>query len=427
MSRTPRIRVEGALYYVTASSAADAPLFCDQRDYQTYLRYLKEYQARYGFKLYAFLLLPHQLELCLEPMNSVTISTIIHALNSRYTKYATKRHGRSGHLFQGRFRSTLLELETMLLPVTGFLHRYPQLQKLVDSVHMYQWSSLPAYIDSGRYDAMYCPHVEAAEVLQRLAEERPGVDYGAYLESISEEECRRLEGSLHQVAAGSETFLELIRQYQNGPSMSVEPVGRTPSHHAAHAHRWRAMEMAGRVAVAVVVMGAVGLYAERWSALSHQPRAVVMEKEDPVTLEHERVVKASAVPRGMLAGPMYLNGTAWNVQIKPVDAASVSDDAQSRVDQLRFFDGRKVVSLRLSEEGFGWSNYTLFDQSDGTVRWETMQTGPGGETVCWSGEAGGETMRGIMTRQLPGGATENFTFVGAPRHGHLSSQTSNDI
>ncbi len=331
MPRAPRIYVEGALYnYVTAASAVDVPLFCDQRDYQTYLGYLKEYQARFGFKLYAFLLLPCQLQLCLEPMSDTTISTIVHALNSRYSKYATKHLGRSGHLFQGRFQSTLLEKETMLLPVTGFLHRYPQALGACDDARLYQWSSLPAYLDGSRYDTVCSPHVEVAEVLQRLGEEEPGVDYATYLQSFSEEECRRLDVGLHQTAVGSEAFLALVRRYQSRPAASGTNTAQPEFARPTDASRWRhTLEAVGWVVVEVAVTG-----------LASEPRD---EKRVMCNVSGEK--RGRMIAKMCNAPSRYVGRVFWLMSVMALGCAVVvsSDDVWAKSAAAPIGQGRSAV------------------------------------------------------------------------------------
>ena len=109
MPRPTRMHRLGALYHVASQAMAGTQLFQDSADYEVYLDFLKEAKTRFGFRVYAFVLLPQELHLLVELTNDTTISTIMHALNSRYTKYAAKRHGISGHVFKARFSMTLLE------------------------------------------------------------------------------------------------------------------------------------------------------------------------------------------------------------------------------------------------------------------------------------------------------------------------------
>ena len=79
MPRPLRIHIDGALHYVTARAIAPLVLFKDEKDYAVYLELLEEYRRKFGFKLYAYVLFPDHLNLCLEPTNGTTISSIMHA------------------------------------------------------------------------------------------------------------------------------------------------------------------------------------------------------------------------------------------------------------------------------------------------------------------------------------------------------------
>lgn len=87
MPREPRIYIEKVLYFVTAKVNDGRTLFCDTQDYAGYLELLSEYKNEYGFKLFAFALMPKQLCLLVELKNDVTISTVMHDLNPRYMFY----------------------------------------------------------------------------------------------------------------------------------------------------------------------------------------------------------------------------------------------------------------------------------------------------------------------------------------------------
>jgi len=112
-----------------------------------------------------------------------------------------------------------------------------------------------------------------------------------------------------------------------------------------------------------------------------------------------------------LPGLATLDGTEWEIRLMPMGAESAAGIQQ---DQLAFTHNQ-VSSSALTVQQFPPSNYTLTPQPNGVLLWETMQTSPHGEVVCWRGEWQGTTMRGVTTRQPAGKAPENFTFVGTVR------------
>ena len=185
----------------------------------------------------------------------------------------------------------------------------------------------------------------------------------------------------------------------------------------------------------VASLVATWLYANNVTALRHTVRSLEVERSSVAGLfagnssasqsPLPALASATAAERPGLMGfvqPSSLAGTLWHVQIRPM-SADVSVAAQT--DQLQFESGT-VISTLLSAQGFPGTNYSLTLQSDGTVLWETMQTGPRGEVVCWRGEWDGRAMRGILTRQVPDQPAANFSFIGivAPQRDAVGAQTS---
>ena len=166
--------------------------------------------------------------------------------------------------------------------------------------------------------------------------------------------------------------------------------------------------LTGSLAVALISLCAAGLYAKNLSALRQTVRALAQER---VVVTHVVAPSASPEMSAHLASftmPSRLVGTSWDVQVMPMDGSGAK---AIQADELRFGAG-KVTSSLLSAQGFSEANYSLTLQPDGTVLWETMQTARSGEVVCWRGEWNGERMQGVITRQLPGQAASNFSFVG---------------
>ena len=105
-----------------------------------------------------------------------------------------------------------------------------------------------------------------------------------------------------------------------------------------------------------------------------------------------------------------LDGTTWSLELRPFEG-SEGGKKKNPQDAVTFH-GTTVASERLSKRGYGPSNYSLKVNDDGTATWETMQTKEGTGVAFWRGEVQGETMRGVLSQQPTGGATENFSFSG---------------
>lgn len=396
MPRPARLHVEGALYFVQAQAGPVSPLFRDSRDVDTYLDLLAQYQGQHRFKLYAYALWADRLQLCLEVAASAPLSRVMHDLNSRYTKLYSSRHRHEGPLFLGRYRAVVLEKETYLLRITRYLHAQPG--SLANSL--------------SHYRALELSWVDTQEVLGRLPTEDPRSAYEEFISTATPEELEQVRQNLRQPVVGSPDFQQRIAAGVS-PAAAAEkkpapvPVGLRPRGFlpaaAAFAllSAWMGTSMVGGPAAAGKVSGNQAIEVVVQAPASSAAAGSVQPASTPVP---------GSVSTAQLSGGVpfvnVLQDTVWDLQVRPGWASG-----EIRKDNLRF-ESRRMESAELTAQGFTGSNYTLTPQEDGTVLWETMQTGPNGETVCWRGEWNGRTMRGMMTRQLPNGETYSFNFVG---------------
>ena len=92
-----------------------------------YFGLIKKYREQYQAQVYAYSLMPSHLHLLLEVDEKTTISTIMHNINSSYTKYYNGRYERKGHLFRERFKAALVEKDPkVLLNLTAYIHLNPK-------------------------------------------------------------------------------------------------------------------------------------------------------------------------------------------------------------------------------------------------------------------------------------------------------------
>ncbi len=220
MTRIPKIHIEGALYYVTTRGDNNEDIFKAPEDYQGYLNLLKKYKEQYGFKLFAFVLLPDHPRLLIELKEGITLSDIMHDLNGNYTKYFNRKYSLKGHLFQERYQMNLMEKAQYLIYSSACIHLYPQWLNLAPKAAVYPYSSYPIYLYYTRLksDCVYTGQEpfgfdvemqqEIMEVLGALGEK----NYEDYLESISKEEIKIFAKHLKKsTILGSPEFSEAMR------------------------------------------------------------------------------------------------------------------------------------------------------------------------------------------------------------------------
>lgn len=144
MARPLRIAYSGAFYHVTARGNERRKIFLSQADYKKFLCYLTDAVHKYGVVLHAFALMGNHYHLIVETPNA-NLSAFVHAVNSAYTTYFNIKRKRAGHLFQGRFKSILIEKDRYLLELSRYIHLNPVRADIVEKPEDYPYSSYRSY------------------------------------------------------------------------------------------------------------------------------------------------------------------------------------------------------------------------------------------------------------------------------------------
>jgi putative transposase len=101
MAQKPRVEYAGAFYHVICRGNQRQVIFSSDADREYYLGRLEEYRHRYGFKVYAYVLMDNHVHLLIET-GKVALSRIMQGLQLRYTGYYNRKYKKVGHLFQGQ-------------------------------------------------------------------------------------------------------------------------------------------------------------------------------------------------------------------------------------------------------------------------------------------------------------------------------------
>lgn len=165
MSRHPRVEFPGALYHVFTRGNNRQAIFIDDEDRLAYLNGLQRAHERMGLTIYAFSLMGNHVHHLVETAET-PLRRVMQSLLTRYARRFNMRHGRIGHLFQGRYRALLCERDRYLLELIRYIHLNPARAGLVTDPAKWPWSSHPAYL--GR---MEIPWVATGPVLERFSKE----------------------------------------------------------------------------------------------------------------------------------------------------------------------------------------------------------------------------------------------------------------
>jgi REP-associated tyrosine transposase len=143
MARPLRIEFAGAIYHVIARGNARAPIFIDDHDRRLFLFELGRVAERLDWWLWAYCLMGNHYHLVLETAQP-TLARGMRDVNGNYSQGFNRRHDRVGHLFQGRYRSILLDKEGYLPQVIRYVLMNPVRAGLVDRPDDWYWSSFLA-------------------------------------------------------------------------------------------------------------------------------------------------------------------------------------------------------------------------------------------------------------------------------------------
>ncbi len=155
MARPLRIEYEGAFYHVTSRGNERKKIFYANSDYEKFKTYLKDAQDKYGYLLHCYVLMSNHYHLLMETPNA-NMSKVMHFINGSYTNYINRRRGRSGHLFQGRYKAILVERDRYLLELSCYMHLNPVRAGLVKRPEDYPYSSYGAFIRMGARNLVSC-------------------------------------------------------------------------------------------------------------------------------------------------------------------------------------------------------------------------------------------------------------------------------
>ena len=141
MSTRPHYNFPGVPQLVLTSTARQEPCFFVEKDYLYYLDVLQDCADEFQCHIHSYALMPDHIYLLVTPHSSNGLSHMMQSLSTRYVSYVQKTYGVTGSLWQGRYKSCLLECESYLLNCMRFIEEDPVREKRVEKLEEYRWSS----------------------------------------------------------------------------------------------------------------------------------------------------------------------------------------------------------------------------------------------------------------------------------------------
>lgn len=145
MARPLRIEFHGAHYHIFSRGTRKDNIFVEDRDRYIFLEKMEETAKKYNVFIHSYVLMNNHFHLYIEtPQGNVTKA--IHYLNTSYTNWFKAKYNIIGSIFQGRYKSILIEKESYAVTLSAYIHLNPVRADMVVQALDYKWSSYPAYL-----------------------------------------------------------------------------------------------------------------------------------------------------------------------------------------------------------------------------------------------------------------------------------------
>jgi len=171
-----------SLYHIVCRGNNQRRIFRSARDYSKLLKILGEVKREFPFYLYSFIFLPNHYHLEVESQD-VSVSKIMQRINFLYVKYFHKRYNTSGHLFQDRFYSSLIDKNSYFWEASRYIDLNAVRAGLVEKPEDYPWSSYSVYYKKD-YNGKYGKLIDWQRFLEYGGEniEQSRLDYLKFVE-----------------------------------------------------------------------------------------------------------------------------------------------------------------------------------------------------------------------------------------------------
>lgn len=197
MPRHARIVLSHIAHHITQRGNYKQTVFEHQADYKNYCKWFRDYAEKYYVETYAYCLMSNHVHFIVTPKTEDGLARVFNTLHMKYAQYINKRRKVSGHLWQGRFFSCLLD-DVHLYRAIRDVEQNPVRAKIVELAWQYDWSSAKE-------------HVGIVKEIIPLSQafDRDGESWKRYLRGADEEmSCEMRLKTQRGLAIGTEQFIQ---------------------------------------------------------------------------------------------------------------------------------------------------------------------------------------------------------------------------
>lgn len=210
MARLPRFSIPGQPQHVIARGNNRTEIFCAEADYLFYLEKLQQACYKHNCQLHAYVLMTNHVHLLLTPQDEDGIGKVMQMLGRYYVQYFNYTYQRTGTLWEGRYKATLIDSESYLLTCMRYIELNPVRADMVSHPSEYPWSSYHCNA-LGQPNELVIPHSEYMR-LDRTNESRQAAYRQLFKHRIPESSLEEIREATNKAwALGNDRFKKRIQ------------------------------------------------------------------------------------------------------------------------------------------------------------------------------------------------------------------------
>jgi len=211
MARLQRLHPPGFAQHIIQRGNNRQVCFASDDDYSGYLKWLEEYSEKFGLEIHAYVLMTNHVHILATPKSETSLPMTMQSLGRQYVRYFNSSYRRSGTLWEGRYKSCLVQHERYLLECYRYIELNPVRAGMVTGPEDYRWSSYRANgLDGGGFKLT--PHHEYQRLGRTIVARREAyrVLFTAHVDGVMIRDIR--EAVNKGLALGSERFKDEIEK-----------------------------------------------------------------------------------------------------------------------------------------------------------------------------------------------------------------------
>ncbi|HAJ56426.1 MAG TPA: transposase [Candidatus Omnitrophica bacterium] len=214
MPRIARGLVDNFIYHILNRGNNKNKIFHKQQDYQAFLNLMIEAKKQYPIKIFAYCLMPNHFHLVVMPNKAEDLSKWMQWLMTSHVRRYHKHYGTTGHIWQGRFKSFIIQNDAHLITVLRYAEANPVRSKLVKSAEGWRWSSHGEMLGENKRRLINKAPIELPDNWNKY------VNYGA------EENLEKIRQSIKRQSPYGDTEWQSAICKQLGLESTVRSIGR---------------------------------------------------------------------------------------------------------------------------------------------------------------------------------------------------------